>query len=180
MEKIKILLLLLLVLISAPMEAHQDYLERPLRYSFILTNGQVVHFEDAEDPRFLAFEQSVLLGKLTLAQAEVAFAGNRTMLVRFTAGACSEISISSEIGIMKVPLEVAQRMEHIHFSTIVWLSSSKKLAAAGKDFYLQFSLGRETTFGKYPYLQLHFKKRKFENAYVWRQIAAQSKQRSAF
>lgn len=108
------------------MEAHQDYLERPLGYSFILTNGQVAHFEDAEDPRFLAFEQAVLLEKLTLAQAEVAFAGNRTLLVRFVAGACSEISISSDKGIMKVPLEVVQRLEHLHFSTIGWLSSSKK------------------------------------------------------
>lgn len=180
MGKVKILLLLLLVLLSAPMEAHRDLLERPIRYSFTLTNGEVLNFEDAEDPQFLAFEQAYLLEKLTLQQAVVVFPGDRVLLIGFSAGACREMSFSNGKVMMQVPAELVGRMHHLHFTTLVRLSSSKREAAAGKDFYLRFSLGQERRYGKYPYLQLHFKKSKFHEAVIWRQTTEFSKQRSAF
>jgi hypothetical protein len=61
----------------------------------------------------------------------------------------------------------------------LWNGNDEK-AFSANYFYIQFDIGTEKSFNKYPYLQLFFTNETFKRAEIWRQISENSKQWTNF
>ena len=181
MRKIKTILTLICALNFFVAFAHKDRIERPISYQFVFQNQDTIKLSNPSDSVLKSFSDDIVNGKKKLQSAELLFATGETLTFKNNGNNWTEIKIAYGKKVIIIPDTTIKKISEIHLATVALLwNGNDKQAFSASYFYIQLDIGTETSFDKFPYLQLSFSEKIFNKAIIWRQISENSKQWTDF
>ena len=181
MRKIKVILTLIFALNFYVAFAHKDRIERPKPYQFVFQNQDTINLSNPSDSLLKSYSDDIVNGKRKLQSAKLLFATGETMTFKNDGKNWTEIKIADGKKVITIPDTTIKKILEIHFATVALLwNGNDKQAFSASYFYIQFDIGSEKSFDKFPYLQLSFSEKTFNKAIIWRQVSENSKQWSDY
>ena len=181
MRKFKTILTLIFAFNFLAAFVHKDRIERPTTYQFVFQNQDTIKLNRPSDSLLKAYSDDIVNGKRKLLSAELLFATGETLTFKTEGKKWTEIKIADGKNAISISSKTIEEVSEIHFATIALLwDGNDKRAFSANYFYIQFDVGTEKSFTKYPYLQLSFSDKKYAKTIIWRQISENSKQWTDF
>ena len=179
--KRKIMLTLIFAINFLVAFAHRDRFERPITYQFVFQNHKPITLDNPSDSVLKVYSDDIVSGERKLVSAELVFSTGEILTLKNDGVKWTEIKISYGKKVISVPNTTIEKIPKIHFMTIALLWDGRDKNAFGASyFYIQFDIGTEKSFKKYPYLELFFRNETFYETKIWRQISENSKQWTDF
>lgn len=162
----KYLLLFILTLSFASLFAHEDAIRKPVEYKIIL------NFSDTTTVKEISDVTQALIDKSNWASVQAKFETGEVVIFDYIETRLIGIKINYKTKSVFVPTDVIQKLSKIKFDAfyLLWNGSSEK-AFKANYFYLRFEMGSKKLYGKYPEIQLFFKRRKFKIARITARVS---------
>ena len=177
MKQILIILTSILTLATTNIYAHKDRIERPIEYIFIFQNNDTFTIKSQNDSLLQSINLDIVNHKRELVETQLSFETGEKIIFKYENSKMTSIRIERDNTKIFVPKETIEKITEVHFLTIslLWDGDYKK-AFEASYFYIQFDMGTEKSYDKYPYVQLSFLDNEFSKSIIWRQINENSKQ----
>jgi hypothetical protein len=150
--------------------SNQDMSAKPTWYTFIFTSGDTVILKNPTDEALAIINSDISSHKRILTEAQLLFTKSQKIVFKYEQAKLVSISIIANNKETAMPKNTIGRIKEVYFQTlsIVWDGSDKN-AFNANFFYIQFHIGPEKSFGKYPYVQLKFLDHKYVKSTLWSQ-----------
>ena len=160
---------------------HKDRISLPKSFVFVFKNKVTIQLSTTDKNLIGKYSSDIVNKKVDLTFAEIIFDYGEKAIFKKTAEKWTSISLADGKEIVSVPATTLDKIPEIHFESIglLWDGTYKK-AFSASYFYLQFDIGNEKSFNKYPQLELLFADKKFKKANLTRQIDKNTSQESQF
>jgi hypothetical protein len=177
----QILFILIFISCSLSLLANKDRIERPKTYTFIFQNKDTVFLDSPNDSVLKSYTQNIIIRKKYLVEAYLTFKTGETLILKGNGNEWTSIKIKINNREIEVPGKILRKISEIHFGSVALLwNGLYESASAAEDFHIQFDMGVQKSFEKYPYLQFFFTIKAFREANIWRQVDERSTQWSKF
>jgi uncharacterized protein YxeA len=177
MKQILIILTSILTFATSNIYAHKERIERPTEYIFIFQNNDTIIVKSQNDSLLQSINLDIVNHRRELKETKLRFETGDEIMFEYKNAKVTSIRIENDNTKIVVPKETIEKITEVHFLTVslLWDGNYEK-AFEASYFYIQFDMGTEKSYDKYPYVQLSFSDNEFSKSIIWRQINENSKQ----